>query len=451
MIATQHQKEKIEEALEILKKSNRLLVKGSAGVGKTALVKFLLSYLPGKKVLSAPTHTAVGVLEKSIGKQENYKFSTIHRELQYKRVVDPKTGEKQFKPVINEKYPPLKNVSYLIIDEASMIGVDMLANIEKHCPPYCKIVFIGDDKQLFPVGESYKSVFLGKPTFYTKENAEGLCLKAHPTDTKTIVSFEPYQEIELTEIVRQSAENPIIYLSRNLHEIKNYVSKVNEEKGFLYTENKAKIIYELAESRGSNELKYLAWTNYAVDFVNKEVRKFIYGEPKKIEQGEFIIFDEPYKDMYVNNESLEVKEVVEHLFEIEVMYEDNPHLRGVIKQIETLKIYTINPVEYEPGKFHGVRVIHEDSEQKYKQILSKLNANCKARFLSYVSLINFEEQFASFKYAYAMTVHKSQGQTFDKVIVDLKDIYKNKDEEELQSLLYTAITRPRNLVIFNIK
>jgi ATP-dependent exoDNAse (exonuclease V) alpha subunit len=453
VIATEHQKQKVEEALEILKKSNRLLIKGSAGVGKTTLIRFMLPFLKGKIVFSAPTHTAVGVIEKNISKEPNYKFSTIHRELQYKKIIDNKTGEKYFRPEINKNYPPLKNVSFFILDEASMIGVDMLDNIEKYCPPYCKLIFLGDDKQLFPVGESYKSVFLGKPVIQEVENAQGLNLFPHPTDSSKVVSFEPYPEIELTEIVRQGQGNPIIELSRNLPQIYSYVSNFNVDKesavtGYFYNSDKETTIQKLAAVNGSTKLKYLAYTNAKVEEINKKVREHIYGKPQKIEKEEYIVFDEPYNNEYVTNQFLKVNDVLIDNIDFNVTYEDNVHMRGIISRVVTFKVYIVNPILVEQGNPGGVYIIHEDSESKFKQVISELNSNCRARFLSYVSKINFEDKFAKFKYAHALTIHKSQGQSFDKVIVSLPDINKCRDEKD--SLLYTAITRPRNLVIFEI-
>ena len=49
--------------------------------------------------------------------------------------------------------------------------------------------------------------------------------------------------------------------------------------------------------------------------------------------------------------------------------------------------------------------------------------------------------FAKLNYGYCITVHKSQGSTFENVYIDMGDIFKNKREEETMKCLYTAITR----------
>ena len=52
------------------------------------------------------------------------------------------------------------------------------------------------------------------------------------------------------------------------------------------------------------------------------------------------------------------------------------------------------------------------------------------------------DKFADVTYGYAMTVHKSQGSTYERVFIDMKDIiHKNPKERESFQCLYTAITR----------
>ena len=49
----------------------------------------------------------------------------------------------------------------------------------------------------------------------------------------------------------------------------------------------------------------------------------------------------------------------------------------------------------------------------------------------------------SLDYGYAMTTHKSQGSTYDKVLVDMGNILKCHDKSELRQLQYTAISRTK--------
>ena len=119
------------------------------------------------------------------------------------------------------------------------------------------------------------------------------------------VFISGYPEVELTEIVRQKGGNPIIDLSNNLTQISSKIGNRSDVGGYMYTYDSDKILSTLAQVNGSDELKYIAYTNAEVDKMNKLVRQRIYGEnPQKIEVGETMIFDAPYKDYYTNNSSL---------------------------------------------------------------------------------------------------------------------------------------------------
>ena len=139
---TEHQKEKLNQSLHILSQGDRLLIKGSAGVGKTFMVNELLKALqPTTKGLlycSAPTNKAVSVLKGKISLQEKrLVFITTHAALKLQREIDNKTGEIHFKPNLNSKYMPLMGVKLFIIDEASMISKELLGYIEEHAKGKC--------------------------------------------------------------------------------------------------------------------------------------------------------------------------------------------------------------------------------------------------------------------------------------------------------------------------
>ena len=163
---TEHQSVKLDEGLEILETSNRLVIKGSAGTGKTTLVDELIRRLIDnitsyKKVyVTAPTNQAVSILadkiEINLGKIE---LLTTHSALKISKLINKHTGIETFEPVYNEKNRPLAGVALLIVDESSMIGIKMLEWIEEHATKFkTMVIFIGDDKQLFPVKEKASQI-----------------------------------------------------------------------------------------------------------------------------------------------------------------------------------------------------------------------------------------------------------------------------------------------------
>lgn len=429
---TNHQEEKLNEGLDILIKGNRLLIKGSAGVGKTFMVNELVKKIPvfGKEIYcSAPTNKAVKVLKDKVDELPKLQFITTHSSLKLKRVIDFKTGDISFKPSFDKKYPPLKNVGLFIVDESSMLNSELLDYIEEYATKYnVKVIFIGDEKQLNPVGEEVSPVFVSD-----------------------------YPEIELTEIIRQGEGNPIIDLSRNLNIIGVGDSKFNmnfegHKLGYLYSNDKEQVIETLAAVNGTDDLKYLAWTNKEVDLMNFLVRRRIYGSPKKIELGETLVFNAPYAETYFTNEEIKVnslevrtkefKYVMNKMGSITPELGKDPYFGNI-----NLKYYSINYAKVDNEIVDKIIVIHEDSEKDYERLVKILKNKAKFHDIDWKDFYNFIEKFADLKYNHAITVHKSQGSTYKQAIVNVKNLNMNRNNFEKNKLQYTAITRASELLI----
>ncbi len=128
-------------AVEACLRSRATLITGGAGVGKTTLVKVVLRILDTRKVrcdLCAPTGRAAKRLGESTGRAAK----TIHRLLK----IDPKSGVFQ-----RNRRRPLE-CGLLIVDESSMVDVELMAALLQALPAEGSLLLIGDADQLPSVG-----------------------------------------------------------------------------------------------------------------------------------------------------------------------------------------------------------------------------------------------------------------------------------------------------------
>lgn len=431
MALTPHQQEKFDEVVALLRKGHtRIILQGSAGVGKTYLVGELVKYFKkdytinpnynnGVVFVTAPTNKALAVLMGKVN--ANVQFSTIHSALKLRRYVNPKTGQVTFTKGFSRQ-DDFRQAKLVVIDETSMLNTAIEGGYDKdnnylrgYLDDYnFPIIYIGDDKQINPVGEPFSPVF-----------------------------HKGYPVVELTEIIRQGNGNPIIELSRDIDMLFFKTPNVIDGKGYIYNNNKSDLIDSLAEVNGTDEMKYLAFTNVDIDDMNKLVRERRYGKPKKIEVGETIVFNSPYESFYTNKE-----EKVNH---VEVITQEMPVPKQNTKFDRDGK--PVNGTDFIKMKFYringAVNVVHEDSEVVFKKVVDSLKYNCSKLGWDWRGKFFFEELFADIKYNHAITVHKSQGSTYKTSIINIGNIMFNKNAEERQRLLYTAITRASDLIILN--
>jgi superfamily I DNA/RNA helicase len=186
-----------------------------------------------------------------------------------------------------------------------------------------------------------------------------------------------------------------------------------------------------------NFVKVLAWTNNAVDYYNDKIRQMIYGKDcPKINIGEKMvcnkpIFDSKKKVILNNNDEFEV-----------LSYELKTDKTALKLSFYEVKVRS-------NGKTHTIKLLAESSREAYENELENLKRKAEKaapmlRRKAWVIYFNFKDKFADVKYNYALTVHKSQGSTFDNAIVINCDIKRMPNKKERDKLLYTAITRAKN-------
>lgn len=377
------------------------VLSGYSGTGKSTLVKRLIAELPNfirtlKLInpsqkdyiteLTATTNKAAESLRGITGEEVN----TIHSFLELRVNTNYETGVTTLVP----RNANIKEGYLLFIDEASYIDSQLLALIFKRTKN-CKIVFMGDPAQLTPVKSNSTPVFDAK-----------------------------FSGAKLTEVVRQAKGNPIVDLSTMFRET------VTSGKFFSFVPDGYHIKHlprdkfdEAVEAEFTRpdwrykDSKVLAWTNKCVIAYNRAISDLVTGDPH------FQVGDYAVCNKYVSSNGKTIK--TDQLVEITGMV-DNVYVQGVQGYTYTLDNYIT---------IFGAKT------------LANKNAFIKqSRDRGEISRVAEAENWIDLRSAYACTINKSQGSTYDQVFIDLDDIRRCNSGDQIARMLYVAISRARFFV-----
>lgn len=275
----------------------------------------------------------------------------------------------------------------IIIDECSMISDKIFNDLLRYRKP---IVFIGDSAQLPPVKADYFNIF--QDTAY-----------------------------HLSEIHRQAVESPIILLSmmiRNGDKIdKHYLNK----KNIRFENYSSRNIVE--EFQPFNDEIILCGMNKTRVGINQRVREY-----------NNLIRIDPYVGEKVIN--------LQNNHELGVM-NGNIGLVKKIKNFEKNFAYEME-VDFFGRGFNSKHLVYKKGFNKPKQEdFFKVLKNHKVD----IKLSQYEKMDI-FDYGYCLSVHKSQGSQWNKVIL-IAERNPYQTDEDFRKWYYTAVTRAENeLVIF---
>lgn len=431
---TKDQNNAYNEILNFCNNSEKkiLLLNGAAGTGKTFLISRIVEKLNTdtkyKISVCTPTNKALKVIRNqiTIPTNKNLIFKTIHALHGLREYIDG-YGKVTF---IRDQHatPQIDSTHILFIDEASMLD-DLLFNLTVEYVDEIKIIFIGDSAQIPPINKEESIVFVDE-----------------------MKQLHNIHQIDLNEIVRQKANNPIINYSYN---IRNNLFEKNIRENVLLNSK-----YNIDQFSSKHELelflqliqklftssdfkvnqdyaKIIAWTNDMVTFFNEIVRQYIFGENiPYLMKNEKIIADKPvvFNDRIIiyTNDELNV---------LDYSIKDT-HLLG--RPIRFYKALVQNELNQE----YAINIVHENSFKTYANLVNNLKQDAlkerqgteKAK-TKWIRYYKFQEKFAEIKYNYAITAHKSQGSTYQNTLIILDDLLKNPRVHERNRILYTSCTR----------
>ena len=380
--------------------NRHLFLTGRAGTGKTTFLRHIVATTGKKAVVVAPTGVAAinagGVTMHSFFQLPFGPFLPVrgHWDGQTDTGSSNKSSLFRNMRINTNKKKLLQELELLIIDEVSMVRADMLDAMDTILRHYrynprtpfggVQVLFIGDLYQLPPVvpeaewnllQEHYKSAFF---------------FDAH------VMSEAPAVCIELDKIYRQN-EAEFIHLLNCIRN--NRVSR--EQLAWL----NQRYLPEFKPKAGE---KYITLTshNYKAHSINEEkLRKL----PGKLHSFKASIHGDFSDKAYPADEVLQLKEGAQ------IMFIKND--KGEVRRYYNGKIGTIKSIDAEDGitvTFPGEDVDIQLETEEWKNIRYSYNSEQNS--------IDEKEQGTFRQYpvrlAWAITIHKSQGLTFERAIVD---------------------------------
>ena len=375
----------LELALNFIEKTDRnLFITGKAGTGKTTFLHQIKNESLKRLVIVAPTGVAA----------INAKGVTIHSffQMPFGPILPNQTQNNQQRRFSKTKIDIIKSLDLVIIDEISMVRADLLDGIDQVMRRYknrnkvfggAQILMIGDLQQLAPVvrpnewsllQQHYNTVYFFSSKAYKEANVVSIELK-HIYRQKNEDFITILNEIRNDNLSAKSA--------KILNERYNPAFSPKEEEGYITLtthNNRANLINNTALNKNKNKSH----------FFNADI------------SGKF------NENSYPNAEKLELKVGAQVMFIKNDSSLEKRYFNGKIGIITSISKDSVN-----------VQCLNEAEEivterEKWDNINYSINEETKE--IKEDISGSFEQ--IPLRLAWAITIHKSQGLTFEKAIID---------------------------------
>ena len=375
--------EKQREAVTMAINNGVSVITGGPGTGKTTIVKCVLHLFKqmGKKVkLLAPTGRAAKRLSESC----NFEASTIHRAL-----------EVDYNSPSMFKYNNMNKLSadVVIVDEISMVDIQLMYFLIRALKRNCQIVFVGDKDQLPSVGAG--------------------------NVLADILASNVIPNVCLTQIYRQS-ENSLIITNAHLINSGKMPELNNSSSDFFFTSKQ-----EPAEA-----------LNTIIEMCTTRIPKFLNIDSSKIQ----VLAPMKAGLCGIDNLNKCLQEQLNPLkgFSSEIVTE-RYSFRLNDRVMQTTNNYErewVKDSERGTGVFNGDigTITHIDGA--INELIVTFEDGRVARYT--------KADLSEIVLSYAITIHKSQGSEFDCVIIP---VLSGPPMLLTRNLLYTAVTRAKRMVV----
>lgn len=391
-----------KRAFNLVKKGENLFITGEAGTGKSTLLRKIVDELQSKRALAVLAPTGVAA--------ENVKASTIHHFFRFQPFLYlPGHKNKDIYQLDEGGIAVVKRLELLIIDEISMVRCDMLDAIDEVLKHYRKskepfggvqLVMFGDLYQLSPVAKREEEAELSKyyNSLYFFSCKALQRMKYKMVQLKVIYRQNDPQFISMLNHIRKGkvTKEDIKLLDERVES--DYRPNVKESIVTLMTHNK------MANTWNDNMLEKLRTKLYPF---HGEKRGW-YGERTPVpvdlylKKGARVMFqrNDNDSDQYKNGTLGWVEEVSNSKIKVRTD-------KGLLVNVEETR--------WEQNEYY----VDEDTKE--------IKTRVKGWFKQY-----------PLKLAWSVSIHKSQGLTFNELAIEASDAF-------TYGQVYVALSRCTNL------
>lgn len=384
------------------KTDSNIFLTGKAGTGKTTFLRDVKKYTKKNHIVLAPT----GVAAVNAGAMTIHSFFQFGFGPYVKGISEPE-GNYMMR---REKRELIKSLELIIIDEISMVRADVLDHINdelqrirRNSEPFggVQLLMIGDLKQLPPITPDNELEIL-KPHYDSM----------YFFDSKSLRNSD-YYCIELKSVYRQTDQRFIDILNR---------VRTGDVTHSDLDELNSHHVADFRPAQGDNYIQ-LVTHNRMADAINQREMAALSADTFMFDAKVTGTFPE---DAFPTSRQLEIKKGAQVMF---VKNDpDKRFINGMLGEVEEVSDDSIrvrlsgmdNIVKVEPTAWENIR--YHMNEETHQIESTKIGS-----FMQY-----------PIKPAWAITIHKSQGLTFDKAVIDAHEAFS-------PGQAYVALSRCRSL------
>jgi len=390
----------IKNIIRLIENKHNVFITGHAGTGKSYILEKLKSRFRKMVVTSTTGIAAVNVKGQTLHSWAGVGICKVPVDITIQHILSSRS----------EVVKRIKKTSLLAIDEISMLKKDTLEYVDKVLKaikdsdkPFggIQVVFIGDFFQLPPVEDEYK-------------NDELYCFESELWE-----KFN-FKNVVLTENYRQHEEDFITALA-------------NMRKNCLTTQDvellKSRIIFDADSYKN---VLHIFSTNKETDLYN-EINFNSLQTP---------IYEFAARDGVMKGEKFEYETLTEKDVKILDILDKNCKVNKHIKLRQGCRVMLVMNLSFNEGLINGscgtVDKINDNSIIVRFDNGSIKKINRESFEYYYNNKLMAKRLQFPLRLAYAITIHKSQGMTLDKLFVDCKRIFENGQA-------YVALSRVKEL------